>query len=350
MIYFWLLNLLFFLNFQNTKYTFKVVDVHEGPIIKKRDAGTEDNKYGFEGGRAFKYKGEYHLFTSERFEDPDLVKMRLAHWKSKDGIKWIRVSTLFESSGDFTGKDKNASIWSPIPIYNQDEDRYNLFYIKYKSKPNDSTGWYTNYEGRVMRAVSEIKGESGFGGPYKDLNYILEPDKDDGPWVGLQGNDSFFPYLVGRIWYGFYGSAQTQTEKHPYMPINLNYPKWNLTLARAEKLSGPWEKLSKDGPVKFHKNFAENPIITITDNGLYIAMVDGGIKNFGYSISINGLNWSKAKFINLENHTKKWWTKMRTPLGLIHEGNNIYTVFFTAYTNKEEFSEVGMVTLKLLTK
>jgi len=42
--------------------------------------------------------------------------MRLAHWKSKDGIKWVRVSTLFESSGDFTGKDKNASIWSPIPF------------------------------------------------------------------------------------------------------------------------------------------------------------------------------------------------------------------------------------------
>ena len=81
MIYFWLLNLLFFLNFQNTKYTFKIVKVHEGPIIKKRDAGTEDNKYGFEGGRAFKYKGEYHLFTSERFEDPDLVKMRVAQNK-----------------------------------------------------------------------------------------------------------------------------------------------------------------------------------------------------------------------------------------------------------------------------
>ena len=41
---------------------------------------------------------------------------------------------------------------------------------------------------------------------------------------------------------------------------------------------------------------------------------------------------------------------MRTPLGLIHEENNIYTVFFTAYTNKEEFSEIGMVKLKLLTK
>ena len=67
MIYFWLLNLLIFLNFQNTKYTFKIAEVYEGPIIIKRDTETEDNKYGFEGVRAFKYKGEYHLFTSKRF-------------------------------------------------------------------------------------------------------------------------------------------------------------------------------------------------------------------------------------------------------------------------------------------
>jgi hypothetical protein len=79
-------------------------------------------------------------------------------------------------------------------------------------------------------------------------------------------------------------------------------------------------------------------------------MIDGGIKKFGYSISTDGLNWSKAKFIRLENYTEKWWTKMRTPLGLINEGNNIFTLFFTAYTNKQEFSEIGMLKLKLSAK
>ena len=42
---------------------------------------------------------------------------------------------------------------------------------------------------------------------------------------------------------------------------------------------------------------------------------------------------------------------MRTPMGLIHEYDNIYTVFFTAYTDKKvqdgEFSEIGMVKFKL---
>ena len=343
-----------FTNAQNLQIKLQVLEVHNGPVIKKGDKGTEHNKYGFEGGRAFKYKGEYQLFTAERHGDPILVKMRLAHWKSKDGTKWDRVSTLFESSGDFSGTDKAASIWSPMPIYNSDEDRYNLLYVNYRSKPNDSTGWYLNYEGRIMRAVSTKNGKAGFGGPYKNVSYILEPDKNDGSWVGLQGNDSFFPYKVGNIWYGFYGSAQTQSEMHPSMPLDLNHPKWNLTLAKSPNLSGPWEKLTKDGPVEFHEKFAENPVITHLNNGLYIAMVDGGSKSFGYSISKDGLNWSKAEFIDLEKHTKKWWTIMRTPMGLINEGNNIFTVFFTAYTDKKvsdgEFSEIGMVKFKLVSK
>ena len=184
------------------------------------------------------------------------------------------------------------------------------------------------------------------------MSYILEPDENDGSWIGLQGNDSFFPYRVGNIWYGFYGSAQTQSEKHPTIPIDMNHPKWNLTLARASNLAGPWKKLTNDGPVEFHEKFAENPVISEIHNGLYVAMVDGGSKNFGYSISKDGLNWAKAKFIDLEKHTKKWWTIMRTPMGLINEGNNIFTVFFTAYTNKKvsevEFSEIGMVKFKFL--
>ena len=100
-----------FTNAQNLQIRLQVLEVHNGPVIKKGDKGTEHNKYGFEGGRAFKYKGEYQLFTAERHGDPLLVKMRLAHWKSEDGIKWDRVSTLFESSGDFSGIDKAASIW-----------------------------------------------------------------------------------------------------------------------------------------------------------------------------------------------------------------------------------------------
>lgn len=315
-----------------------VSEVHQGPVIAKGDAGTEDNKYGFEGGTVIRHEGDYHFFTAERFGDPELVKMRLAHWKSNNGEEWKRISTIMESSGNFSGEDKFASIWAPMPYFNYDENRWNIFYVAYRSKPNDSTGWYLNYEGRIIRAVSQTTGFKGLDGPYKNVDIVLEPGSDDGEWIGLQGNDSFFAYQVGNKWYAFYGSAQTQSNP------NKKYPIWNLTMASANKLAGPWTKLTEKGHVEFHENFAENPIITKLESGEYVAMLDGGSNNFGYSFSLDGITWEKARFLPLEKYTEKWWTVMRTPLCLIPESDGSYTVFFTAYT-KSGFAELGKVKL-----
>ena len=313
---------------------------HQGPVIKQGDPGTEDNKYGFEGGRAFKYKGEYQLFTAERFGNPIIIKMRLGHWKSKDGIKWQRVSTLYESSGNFTGEDPRAALWAPMPYYNEKEGRWNLFYIAYRCKPNDPTGWYENYEGRIWRAVSTVSGYDGLYGPYKDIGVILEPGPDSDPWEGLQGTDSFYAYQVGNEWYGFYGSAQTQAD------INPDYPKWAVGLVKAPELAGPWKRCSEMNPIKFHPVFAENPIVVKLEDGRYTATLDGGRPTqFGYAFSDDGIHWTKAAFIDLDLEFKQWWTLMRTPLGLIPEDDGTYTVFYTAYT-ETDFACLGMVKLK----
>jgi hypothetical protein len=325
---------------QDSKLTLKVVEVHDGPVIEKGDPGTEDNKYGFEGGTVIKYKGEYHLFTAERFEDPELVKMRLGYWKSPNGTNWERISTIFESSGNFTGKDEFASFWAPMPYFNEDENRWNIFYVAYRSKPNDSTGWYLNYDGRIVRAYSETLGYDGLKGPYKNAGVVLKPGPGDGEWEGLQGTDSFYAFQIDGKWYAFYGSAQTQTD------LNNKYPKWTTSLARAPKLAGPWEKWTEKGYIEFHERFAENPIITKLECGKYAAMLDGGGGGFGYSFSEDGINWERARYIHLENHTDKWWTAMRTPLCLIPENDGTFTVFFTAYT-QSGFAELGKVSFKI---
>ena len=77
----------------------------EEPVITTKTPGAEGNKYGFQGGVVLKVGGVYQLFTSEMVADPISVKMKLGHWKSTDRVNWTRVSTLFESSGEFTGKD-----------------------------------------------------------------------------------------------------------------------------------------------------------------------------------------------------------------------------------------------------
>ena len=318
----------------------KVLSVHNGPVIKEGDPGTEGNKYGFEGGTAFKYHGEYHMFVAERFGDPFIVKMKLAHWKSKDGLKWERLSTLFESSGNFTGEDKFASLWSPMPFFNRDEKRWNMFYVAYRSKPNDSTGWYWAYEGRVIRAISKVKGYKGFGGPYENVGVVLEPGMNDGPWEGLQGTDSFYAYQVGNKWYAFYGSCLSEITWEKW---DKTYPRMGVGLATADKLEGPWRKMTEINPIRISDIWTENPIVYKLKNGKYIGLVDLGVDAFGYTWSENGLNWSKAEALPLDSYCDKWWWAMRTPLCLIPERDGTYTIFFTSYTNDPYgFATVGM--------
>jgi predicted GH43/DUF377 family glycosyl hydrolase len=322
----------------------EVISGNEGPVLTKGAAGTEENKYGFEGGTVIRLKDGYHLFTSEMVGDPRWVKMKLAHWHSSDGLLWNRISTIRESSGDFTGKDPRAAIWSPMPFFNESKDVWMLHYIGYKSKPDSAGMWLSNYEGRVFRLISKTKGIEGIDGPYVDAGLIMEPGKDSDPFEGLQGTDSFYPYQAGGRYYAFYGSARTQ-----HMPISL----WQVGLAGADNPEGPWKRCSELNPVDLGISFTENPIVTKLDNGLYVAVVDAGYDStglkraaFGYFYSGDGVHWSKEQLCYLENKVRKWWDQMRTPLCLIEENDGSYTVFHTAY-NIEEYGSIGKLKVKI---
>src|SRR5436190_18415768 len=115
--------------------SFSIVDQHPRPLISRSTPGTADNKYGFEGGRVVLLDGTYHLFISEMNADPKWTKTRLAHWTSHDGFSFSRQSTLFESSGDFTGADPRAALFLPIPIFDEELDRWTLFYSAFRSPP-----------------------------------------------------------------------------------------------------------------------------------------------------------------------------------------------------------------------
>src|SRR5436190_15931633 len=114
---------------------FSIVEQYPTPLISRTASGAADNKYGFEGGRVVLLDGTYHLFVSEMFSDPKWTKTRLAHWTSTDGYNFSRQSTLFESSGDFTGADPRAALFLPIPIFDEELDRWTLFYSAFRSPP-----------------------------------------------------------------------------------------------------------------------------------------------------------------------------------------------------------------------
>jgi hypothetical protein len=321
----------------------RLVRQHPAPVITVSHPDAAGNKYGFEGGRVVKVGGVYQLFTSEMVGDPIWVKMKLARWTSVDGLHWKRAGTLYESSGEFAGKDPRAALWAPMPVYDEAEKRWNLFYVAYRCAPDLPGVWLNNYDAQIWRAVSEKAGEDGIGGPYRDVGVVLEPGADSEMWEGLQGTDSFFPYRTEHGWYGFYGSARTE-----FNPIRF----WGVGLAAAPATGGPWNRVPALNPVPLEKKFAENPVVEPLPHGGYMALYDVDVvvrDSIGYAYSADGIHWNPGRRLTVQPTPGQWATTVRTPLGLVAEGNGTYSLFYTGEQKQEPHSvwSIGMVTLKL---
>lgn len=340
---------------------FEILEGPDEPVITEDHPDAQDIQGGFEGGRLLKVDDVYHMFPTERAGIPggppcrDRINTRIGHWTSEDAVNWKRVSTLYQSSGNYTdidvdhpASDRRAAIWSFLPVFNDVENRWNGFYVAYTCHP-----WIPpNHSfGRIWRSVSRTPGMSGVGGPYEDAGIVMEPGLETQAWEGRQGVDSFFPYPVGDRWYALYGGA------FPFEGderIKGTGGKWYVGLAQADKLAGPWLRMGEDvNPVtSIHPWFVENPLVTRFPDGTYIAMFDGGpeylkLPNlFGYSLSIDGVNWSEAVYFPIHTKVRKWWDTMRTPLGLIPEGDDVYTIIYNAI-NDRRFHPAGMVRVLL---
>jgi hypothetical protein len=305
-------------------------------VLNPHSPGCEDIKYGFEGGRVVKVGDTYHLITSEMVGDPLWVNMRTGYWSSEDGVTWKRIATLRKSDGDTTGKSQDAAPWGPMVVFVAEDNRWHLVYVNYRSKPE-----CRNYDGVIQHAVSDAIGMKGIAGPYTNTNELLRYDVHPDPWEGLQGVDSFFPFKIKDTWYGFYGSATLENWGKGC--------KWNIGLATADGIEGPWKRMSELNPID-STNFAENPIVSQLENGVYIAIVDGGpwVNKMGYLLSRDGIHWSKVIHIDIEPTVKRWWGDMRTPLSLIKETDGTYTMFFTAYKDRpEKFGMLSKLTLRV---
>ena len=311
----------------------------EDTILRRGSPDTEDIKYGFEGGRVVKIGNTYHMITSEMVGDPYCVRMRTGYWTSENGTDWRRRATIRESDADFTGASQRAAIWGPMMVYHKKDKRWHLFYVCYKALPQQPDVNNLNFDGVIQHAVSDVKGIEGIGGPYTDREILMRYDENPDPWEGHQGVDSFFPYRIGKQWYALYGSATTQ---------QMSTCRWMVGMARADRIEGPWTRMSELNPVGL-ESFAENPIVMRLENGVYIAIVDGGpwVDKLGYTLSWDGVHWSKLRHIDIEPVVKKWWTALRTPISLIKEKDGTYTMFFTAFKDYDGLSYGVVSKLKL---
>ena len=343
---------------------FEIVGGSDEPVIDEKSIGAEDILGGFEGGACVKIGDTYHMFPTERAGKKgidayyDRVKTRIGHWTSKDAINWERQSAIYNASGTYAVSsndnplnDRRGAIWSYMPVFNKESNRWNGFYLAYTVDrvlaPNHSFG-------RIWRCESVIEGIDGIGGPYMDCGIVMEPGMDSQLWEGRQGVDSFFPYKVGNRWLSLYGGAYPFKKRNDYPDV---YKKgwWGVGLAQSSSLEGPWVRMDTTvNPIKsIHPWFLENPIVSTLPNGVLISIFDGGPLNlhlpnmFGYSLSLDGINWSEAHYFPIQIKVKKWWDTMRTPLCLIPEDNGIYTIVYAAICNGRRFHPMGMVKLKI---
>jgi hypothetical protein len=290
----------------------------------------------------------------------DRVKTRIGHWESNDAIQWKRVGTIFQASGNYAiaeednpMNDRRAAIWSYNAVFNEKEDRWYGYYLTYtvdrNIRPNHSFG-------RIWCTKSKTKGMAGIGGPYDDGQLIMEPGLDSQPWEGRQGVASFYPFPVKDGWLGFYSGA------FPFQSW-ADYPKktglgWFIGLAKSTSMDGPWTRLDTTiNPVKsINPEFVENPIVYQLKNGVYITVFDGGPDGgslyfpnmMGYTLSKDGLHWTEARYLPIHTKVKRWWSTMRTPLCLIPEGDNVYTIVYAAFAEpNKRFHPMGMVKVRM---
>ena len=326
------------------------------PVISLSHPDAKDISGGFEGGRVVKVDGTYHMFpterrgASDRDESYDRIKTTVGHWTSEDCIHWKRQSTILTSSGrysetgnDVQENDRRGSLWAAMPVFNEKESRWNLFYVAYTVHP---TVHPNHLHGRIWRAVSEEPGIKGIGGPYKDDKVILQPnDKNAQDWEGLQGIDSFFPFETDSGWLAFYGSAFSSLYPD-------TAPRWNVGLAQADNLAGPWYRCYNNPVTAIHEIFTENPIVHRMEDGNYLLVMDGGPdyiglpNKIGYSTSKDGYHWESARYIDVSEVLPKTWDVMRTPLGLVPEGDNEFSLIFNAIKNGKRFHPAYYVKIK----
>lgn len=304
----------------------KLVSVHNGPVIGAGhpDVLASNNRSGFETGQAVKLDGVYHLFINEMFDRPHR-DLRIAYWTSPDAVNWKRQSTIVNSIPGRTCDNPRSEVWVTAVQFNDEEDAWNIFYVAYRA--GDSTKGElpgSDYEGRIWRARSVLKGRSGIAGPYADMGIVLQPDSTSQPWEGEQAVASFSPYRITNGWMAIY-------DGHSYTPRGS----WPDGMAFAKKLSGPWTRMPEGfNPLTIVDSFAENHIISRLKDGYLMVFDSFGDQEIGYSTSTDGVHWEYEIRVKIQIPDQLWALPgdhyTRTPLCAIEEEDGTFTVVYTA--------------------
>jgi hypothetical protein len=169
------------------------------------------------------------------------------------------------------------------------------------------------------------------GGPYEDQGIVMKPGSESQAWEGLQGVDSFFPWKVGNTWYAFYRTAKTETKPIEYLRVGM---------ATAPSLSGKWKR-DPNNPTDVETHFIENPIVDKIEVKGWVMVYDHNAPGaFGWAFSADRISWQKGNYTKIDASGQGWCKDIRTPLGVIDEGNGKYTLFYTGFEDIPNWDEL----------
>lgn len=321
-----------------------MVAEHKTPVISidHPDVIAGNNQSGFETGQVVKLNSTYHMFVNEMFNRPHR-DLRISYWTSPNAIHWKRQSTIINSIPGRTPTNPRSEVWLNAVVYNEDENAWNIFYVAYRA--GDSTKGEiagNDYAGSIWRAKSVASGREGIAGSYADMGIVLQPDSTAQPWEGQQAVASFFPYKAGNTWLAMY-------DGHYHTPKGG----WPTGMAFAPKLNGPWTRMPEGfNPLAVVDEFMENAVVSRLKDGRYLMVFDSfGDQEIGYSISEDGIHWSKEIRVKIQSDKNKWAEPgdhyTRTPLCAIEETDGSFTVIYTAMmkVGKRNFYAVGKCVL-----
>jgi hypothetical protein len=111
--------------------------------------------------------------TVSRYHPPPTVDLFILFYFIFLKIRW------YESSGNYKCTDPRAALWGPMPFYDEPSTTWFLVYVAYRyfllalllilvikilllflhrCAPNNSSGWYGNYDGTIWLAKSSLTG------------------------------------------------------------------------------------------------------------------------------------------------------------------------------------------------
>lgn len=308
----------------------RLLDLYPAPLLSPQHPDCAETHFGFEGGTVVRQRGVTYVFTTENYAEPKTCLVRLSAWKSTDGVTFSRLPSLRDVTGS-CGETSFSSPWSPMLVFAETEDRWLCYYVYYTHKPGSLEPW--NMMGRPGLLKSQTPGREGIEGPYADHGLVPIVDEKQ-PWEGICQIVSFYPYLTDNGWLAFYGSNTVGSELDA-----LSVPqegegnfKFHVGLMHSVRLAGPWLRNERGNPVLIDPTFVENPIVKRLPGGSYFLLFDGGMADhISYSTSSDGLSWAPAKRLVLPAARPPSLHEMRTPLGMVENGDGSYDLYFTAF-------------------